>query len=165
MRNLQDTKSTSEALLSAGRTLRTAELNKCIVECNKSVAQKLHLLLGAKALLLRRLRLIDDEPAMIEVSYISHERFPWADKHDFAEKSLYEALRESGAHIEGGRETIGITYANPEEAELLGIAENAPLFFLSGVAFGSGGEPIEYFETVARSDKLRFKSTLIRTEG
>jgi len=161
MRNLQDTKSTSETICSAGRTLRTEELNKCVVKCNKFVAQKLHLLLGAKAMFLRRLRIIDNEPAMIEISYLRYDHFPKIEQHDFSKCSLYEVLSENSVWIEGGRETIGVTYASPEEAGLLKIAENTPLFFLRGASCGQDGEPIEYFETVARSDKLRFMSVLI----
>jgi len=160
MRCLQDTKSTSETLYSAGYTLRTEELNKCVIKCNKFVSQKLHLLLGAKAMFLRRLRIIDNEPAMIEVTYLRYDHFPKIEQRDFSKCSLYEVLSENSVWIESGRETIGITYANNEEAGLLKIAENTPLFFLRGISCGKDREPIEYFETVARSDKLSFMSVL-----
>lgn len=165
MRNLQDNKSSSQSIRDEDRELETIELNKCVVECNKSLAKKLHLVLGTKVFLLRRLRIMDGEPVIIESAYVDYNRFPGIDKVDFNEESFYQVLERYGVKAEQGRETIGVTYANPEEAQLLRIEENTPLFYLTGLSHKAGGEPVEYFKSVVRSDKVRFVSVLTNKTG
>ena len=76
--------------------------------------------------------------------------------------SLYQALGALGVNPVQGSEHIGITYATEEEAALLEVPEECPLFFLSGTSMNAEGRIIEYFKSVVRYDKVRFSSVLRR---
>ena len=62
--------------------------------------------------------------------------------------------------ISKGEENVGIAYATESEAELLDIPVGQALFYLTGVVSDEKDQPIEYFKSVIRSDKMRFASVL-----
>ena len=161
-RNLQDLKSFSETIEETGRTLETIVLSTRIIECNKQISTKLNLKIGHKIFELIRLRKIDSEPVMIETTYVDYEKYRDFNTHDFSNESLYKIIEDSyGTTIKDGQEKIGITYATEEESQLLGITVGSPVFFLTGVVNDVNHTPIEYFKSIARSDKIRFSSTLV----
>jgi len=161
-RNLQDLKSFSDTVKNACRSLETSVLSNRTIECNKQLSQKLNLKLGHKVLELIRLRKIDQEPVMIETTYVDYEKFKDLSDYDFSQTSLYTII-ENKYHINilDGQEKLSITYATEDEAELLSITSGTPVFFINGVVYDTNHVPVEYFKTIARSDKLRFSSTLI----
>lgn len=162
-RNLQDLKPFSETVAEAKRTLKTKVLSIRILESTKQISKKLKILLGHKVLELIRMRVVDEEPIMIEISYLDYERFKGLNKYDFSKESLYKVLEEIyNIKIEKGSEKISITYATEEEAELLQIKEGTPLYFLTGVVTDEQGIPIEYFKSVSKADKIRFSCVLSR---
>ncbi len=162
-RNLQDLKSFSATVQETGRTLTTKVVSKRIIECNKQVSQKLCLTLGHQVFELIRIRNIDDEPILIETTYLDYEKHAGIDTHDFGSESLYAVLETNyGTIVSSGSEKVGITYATTEEAKLLAVGEGTPVFFLTGVVSDCENRPVEYFKTIARSDKMRFSSTLKR---
>ncbi|MEG2930586.1 MAG: GntR family transcriptional regulator [Ruthenibacterium sp.] len=168
-RNLQDAKSTTEAVRDTDHYLETHILERDIIECNKHLSQKLQLPIGHKLFYLRRLRMLDGEPYMIETSYVDYERSRGIEEYDFTRESLYSVMAYYGVIVAQGRETVGITYATPEEAERLHLQEGQEMFFLSGVSYDAQERPIEYYKSVNRADKVRFSSVLTRqhsdTEG
>lgn len=162
-RNLQDLKSFSETVKESGRTLRTLEISKRVIESNKQVSQKLCVTLGHPVLELVRVRYIDEEPVMIETTYMDYKKYKAIDHHDFSKESLYQVIEtEYGISVDSGSEKISITFATEEEASLLEVKANEPLFFLTGTVLDEAQGVLEYFKTVARNDKIRFSSKLIK---
>ncbi|SHJ09212.1 GntR family transcriptional regulator [Clostridium amylolyticum] len=162
-RDLQDLKPFSATVSEAEKNLETKVVSKRILESTKQISQKLKILLGHKVLELIRVRIVDDEPIMIEISYLDYEKFQRLDEHDFSKESLYKVIEKNyDIKIEKGNEKIGITYATEDEAELLQIKEGEPLYFLTGVVTDDQGFPVEYFKSVSRADKIRFSSRLTR---
>lgn len=162
-RSLQDLKSISVIVNEVGSTLTTRVLSQRVIECNKQIAKKLTLKLGHPVYELIRLREIDGQPLMIETTYMDHIKFSALDGHDFSKESLYQVIEtETNIQIHKGKESLGITYATEEEATLLHIEAETPLFFLTGVVRDQEDVPIEYFKTVARTDKVRFTTKLIK---
>lgn len=160
-RNLQDLKSFSKTVGEAGLTLTTKVISKRIVECNKQISKKLNKKLGQKVLELIRLRNVDGIPVMIETTYLDLDKFNGIEQYDFEVESLYNILEENyDTSITSGNEKIGITYVSEEEAELLNVDHGIPVFLISGVVYDLQGEPIEYFKTISRSDKMRYSSVL-----
>ena len=161
-RNLQDAKSTTESVRGAGHLLRNSVLDVRVIECNKYLSKRLEIPLGHKVFYLRRLRVMDGVPYMIENSYVNYEFCRGIERYDFTDESLYRALSYYGVYPTQGEEHVGITYAAEDEARYLEVSEDAYLFFLSGVARTSDGRPVEFFKSVARADKVRFSSVLRR---
>ena len=146
-----------------GQTQTNRVLSFDVIESNKKITQKLHIPLGHKVYVLSRLRFIDKEPAIIETSFLDYERFKSLSQHDFSTESLYSVIEnEFNVQIVQGQEKIGIAYTSDYEAELLNIEAGHAVFNLSGVTCDGQGEPIEYFKSIVRADKIKFASILRR---
>lgn len=161
-RNLQDVKSTTETVRGTGHRLRNIVLDLQILECNKYLSKKLEVPLGHKVFYLRRVRIVDDVPYMIECNYINYELCQGIEKYNFTEESLYRVLGYYGINITEGQENIGITYASEDEASNLGINEGDHIFYLSGSSRDTQGRLVEHFKSTVRADKVRFSTVLRR---
>ena len=129
-RNLQDMKSTSEFIRGTGYFLWTEVIDSRVLKCDRYLAQKLEIPAGSQVFCLRRLRLKNNIPLMIENCYLDYKRCPGIEAHNFAEESLYR--------VEAGQF----------------------LFYLSGTMKDADQKPVEFFRIVARPDQIRFTSTL-----
>lgn len=162
VRNLQNLRSLSEEVINNDKTLTSKVLDFRIIESNKETTKSLHLPLGSRVYVMSRLRFIDDEPFTIETSFMNYDRFFNLNSHDFSKESLYAVLKESyGVEVVKGEETIGITYATDYEAQLLNIKPGTALFYVTGVVYDGANEPVEYFKSIVRADKMKFSSVLI----
>lgn len=164
-RNLQDIKSTTESVHSAGRKLRTRVLETEIIEASPYLAEKLRISEGERVIFLRRLRIMDGIPYMVETNYTPLDRCPRLLDYDFSEESLYQVLRYHQIYPVQGHESVGITFATETEARHLQLSEGDALYFLTGVAEDQSGTPIEFFKSVARPDKVYFSSILRKAKA
>ncbi len=163
VRNLQDVQGFGNVAQSAGRQLGTRLIKAGVREANKQIAMKMKLPLGHKMFELVRVRLLENIPVLLEMSYIDSQRCCGIETYDFSEVSLYHVLEDSyGISIAQGVEKLNVTYTDEEEAELLGIPEGAPVIYQTGVVADAENIPIEYFKSIARSEYIRFASILVR---
>ena len=132
-----------------------------VVGAGKLIGANLHLLIGKPVYRLRRVRSIDGEPFMLDTSYLSEDRFPGLMDHDFSRESLYTVLREQyGTAIRKGSESLRITYATEEEAQLLQTQPGAALFYIEGLALDGADEPTEYARVTVRPERVQFSSSM-----
>lgn len=166
IRNLQDLKSLSKFAEEKELNLTSKVISFDIIEGYKQVVQKLHLTLGHKIYVLTRLRLIDEEPVAIEISFLDNKRFQGIEKYDFSVDSLYSIFENNyGVSVARGEETIAISYASDYEAKLLNIKENQAVFYVTGTVYDEEDIPIEYVKEIVRPDKIKFVSKLRRKKG
>lgn len=131
------------------------------IEASKPISKKMMIRLGTKVFEVYRIRNINNVPCTIETTYIISEKYP-----DFVEKykriqSMDKVFTEEYKIIQTtGKEHISIAYASEEEAKLLKIEENSPLFFCSGIALDQNKEIVMYYKQLIRPDKFRFVSTV-----
>lgn len=167
-RNLQDTKSTSESMRGSGYFLWTEVLSSRVENSSKYsgkyISSKLDIPENHRIFCLKRLRVRNHIPLMIETSYSDYERCVGIENHNFSEESLYKVFREMGVDLAEGEEQVGVTYATEEEANLLKVEPGAFMFFISGIIRDSEGKPVEFFKLVANPKVIRFTSTLKRLE-
>lgn len=159
-RNLQDAKSTTESVRGAGRKLRTIVLATEVIYADRYIAEKLQVAEDTRVMFMRRLRIMDGEPYMVETNYINLDDCPGLVEHDFSDESLYQVLSYYNIYPSQGEESIGITYATEKEAKYLQIKEGGELFYLTGTVRDYNGTPVEFFKSVARPDMVRFSSIL-----
>ena len=166
-RNLQDAKSTTESVRGDGRQLKTTVLESEVILADHYISEKLQVPEGTRVLFMRRLRIMDGVPYMIETNYVNLSLCPRLIDHDFTNESLYRVLSYYNVFPFSGQESIGITYATESEARQLRIDEGGSLFFLTGIARDYNNVPVEFFKSVARPDMVRFSSILrkYRTES
>ncbi len=126
------------------------------------IADKLRLRLGAQVAVLRRLRTVDGEPFCVETSYLPYEIVPGlcADDFNTPASSLYAIMQDRYEIVlDENEETIRISFATHEEAELLKIKENDPVMLLRSVVMDENGRCVEYLKSVNHPEKVIFYST------
>lgn len=158
-RDLNDLHSFTWSALSQGMRPSTRLLEQTRIECDKSLARHFGQMLGYPLYKIARLRLLDDVPLMLETSFLPAERTAGLERVDLERRSLFAVLEEDyGIVPTCGEETVGITYATADEAELMHIQEEAPLFWIVSRTYDQNGALLEYCRTVARPDRLRLSS-------
>lgn len=161
IRSLQDLRSFSESAAAQGMRPESRLLSFSIVECDKQLSRRFHRMLGERFCRISRLRLTDGNPLLLENAFIPEDLAPGLEKHDLAAGSLFAVLREVYDVVPfRGTEKISITQATSEEAEHLGVAEGAPVFWIVSETYTESGDLMEYCRSVARADVMDMTSTL-----
>ncbi len=103
----------------------------------------------------RRIRLADGRPMVLERSLFPAARFPGM-LDCRLDGSLYELLEvKYGQRPHRARESLEPVTAGVREAEALEIAEGAPLMLVVRTAYARSGEPLEYARDLFRGDRTR----------
>ena len=120
-------------------------------------------MLGAPVYKVARLRCVDAAPLMLETAFIPAELAEGLEYKELERRSLFSVLEEDyGLVPEQGDEKVGITYATAGEAELMGVAEESPLFWIVSQTYDRQAGLIEYCRAVARPDRMRLTTVLER---
>nr|HID12237.1 GntR family transcriptional regulator [Anaerolineae bacterium] len=130
-----------------------------------SVARELSLPVSTPVYYIRRLRLINQEPVMLERVTIPVHRFPDLERYDLAERSIYEVMEtEYGVSISRARQSLEPVIATEYEAELLGVKPGAPLMLERRLGFDQDDQPVEYGKDLYRGDRFRFVTEIAPLE-
>lgn len=152
-----------EDMVAQGLRPETRVLEQGVVEASRAVASWLDVEPGSPVVRIRRLRMINQEPLLVVVSYLPHALCPGLEKEDLEEQSLYWTLEHKyGLKLARGRRFIEAVAATEQEAQLLGVRKGAPLVYLRSVTYLAEGRPVEYYEAKHRGDRSRFEVELIR---
>lgn len=106
-------------------------------------ARALALVRGTRIVLLKRLRLADDEPIAIEHVCLRSDVSAVLDA-DLSTGSLHRALVGLGAIPTSGRATIGAEAASRDEARVLGVRTGEPLLVERRTIVDQFGAPLEF---------------------
>lgn len=148
----------SERIEREGRVPATRLLEKTVMtaaQAGVEVTDGLRVAPTAPILRVIRLRLVDDEPHLLQTSHLPLDRFPGLDTLDL-ETSLYRILRT--------RYNLAITYitqtlepvlVKSTEAKWLGIKPNQPAMLITATTHDQTDQPFEYALTLARSDRCQ----------
>lgn len=147
------------------RNLRPASqlLNSEVIFPPDAVAARLQALPGEKVLYLKRLRLADDLPMAINISYFTLTQFPDLAKENFQDESAYWILEHKyQVRLSHAEQTMRACSATQNQAELLKIAKGDPILVIEGVAFNCDSVPIEFMTQIYRGDRYVFSINPIR---
>jgi GntR family transcriptional regulator, N-acetylglucosamine utilization regulator len=144
----------SEAMRAQGRRSTTRVLEADVITAPSNVARALSLPSGSRAIFLRRLRLVDEEPAAIHLSYLP-SRLSAILESDLT-GSLSDLLSRVGARVQRSEDTVEAVLATGEEAGLLAVPRGSPLVLIRGTAFSVNNEPIRYTEALYPGGRWRF---------
>lgn len=141
----------------AGHRPGTRVLGLGVEPADETVAAALGIDLGAPVVALRRIRLADDEPIVVETSRLPAARFPGLETVDFSGVRLYDTLTTAyGCRPSRARETFEPILLNAAEAELLGQRRGEPALRVERVAFDQDERPIEHCRSTVRGDRYRY---------
>ena len=136
-----------------------------LVPAPSRVVRYLRLAVGTPVIVVRRLRLVDDEPAAIHMSWVLN-RYSVILQGDLT-GSLTDLMKSAGGSVAYTNDGIEATVAAGEIAQLLGVPVGSALVFISGTASSSDMEPVRYSEAFYRGDRFRFRvdTTGVRNLG
>ena len=150
----------TEEMKKVGKEPSSRVLNFEIVNINKKLARKINLTIDQKAYKVIRLRLADNEPMMLETSYLPYDRFPVLQQQELENKPMYDIFREKyTVTLNKAEETFQATSVRESEANYLQVESDSPGILLERYTY-EGAKIIEYTVSVARGDKFKFHVTL-----
>lgn len=103
-----------------------------------------------------RLRLLDDEPVMVERTSFTTAYGESLFEHDPDDGSIYAHLTSRGLEVGGAHHVIDAVPADATDAELLGVAVGGPLLRERRTAFTVEGDAFEYSDDRYRPDRVTF---------
>ncbi|MDX2162204.1 MAG: GntR family transcriptional regulator [bacterium] len=147
----------SQRMREAGMNPSSRLLLREIVTPEPLVAHRLGLEANAPVIMLKRLRLLNDEPLMLETSFLSYGMFPQLMEADLERESLYSFLEQRyGMTVVEAEHTMEPTLPNPYEALHLGIERTMPAMLVRVLAYSSDRIPIEMSKSIVRGDRCRY---------
>ena len=145
----------SEQLRRHGKVAGARVLAAACIPAGPAAAAALELPEGEPVFDVRRIRLADGRPIVIEHSQFPAKLFP-----DLLEcrldGSLYELLALTyGLRPHHARESLEPVVAGVREAEALEIDEGAPLMLVERTAYANAGQPVEFARDLFRGDRTK----------
>ena len=150
-------RSFTEEAANYGRRLETQILAQEIVPAEGRVAQELQVASGTKVVMVRRLRVLDNERIAVETSHLIHGRFPLLATLNLTNVSMYRTLKER--YGVSPWESVDSYAAGPPtaaECKVLGLEPDSAVWHCLRTSFDRDGGVIEYTESAFRLDRFRF---------
>ena len=139
-KDLNQVLSFSEACKLMGETPGAKVLESGIVIPSEEILEQMGLPQNSKTTYISRLRLVNDEPMVIENNYFL-PKYSFLLEEDLNENSLFEILRrKSGTQVVRSRRTIEICRATALQSSQLNVKRNSPLLLVQGVTYGLDDE-------------------------
>lgn len=130
-----------------------------------ALAGKLRLRALALVYDIHRLRLIGDEPVMLERYLIPVARFPGLEQQDLEHRSMYEVMaNEYGVKVYQAHQSLTPVIADRYAAKWLGVKRGAPLMQEERVSFDRQQRSVEYGCDLYRGDRFRFVTEMAPRE-
>lgn len=141
----------SEEVVRMGRMPGNILLGQVEENLSINAANAFNLTVNALALKVTRLRLADDQPIGLAISWLNSIRFPVLKTFDYSSISLYQLFeKQLGYKIRNAVENIRADIVTDYEARKLGIKSGSPVIRMSRTTYvedeGDSGIPIEYVE-------------------
>lgn len=147
----------SERMRHEGLNPTSRLLHRTTLTPEPIVAHRLQLPMAAQVVVIKRLRLIDDVPLMLETSYLSAALFAGLLARDLENESLYAILRQDyGTRITEAEHTLEPTLTSAYEAHHLGVDLKAPAMLVRVLAYSQDRVPVEFSKSVVRGDRCRY---------
>lgn len=155
-----------EELQDRVRKLRVTDIEIIQAPATPEMKKTLHLDDAASELtVIRRLRLIDDQPFSFTQNYLPTEIGVRIRQKDLYSMPLLKILQEDlKIPIVRARETIEAAPADPDTARRLGIPVLYPVLHMTRVMYTTGDRPFELVDIFYRADKYHYSVNLTRVK-
>lgn len=111
----------------------------------------------------RRLRLVGDEPVLLEDTYVPLEICPIFAEADLTDKSIYSVLASKAVlQIARAVKTFELGGLSAEDAEILLGDEGERALVVHRMLASASGQPIAYTRSVTISERYRFQAVFER---
>jgi GntR family transcriptional regulator len=151
-----------EPLFEEGLNFSTSLLARTVMMPVDDLDAKLDIPPDKHIIYIKRLRLTDNEPVLLQESYIPYHICPLLLEDDIENISLFELFEKKyGIRITRVRNHIDIAYLSAEEGRILGLPENSAAILLTQY-FHSGETLFMYTRSVKRPDRFQISIELER---
>jgi GntR family transcriptional regulator len=162
-RDFRQVLSFTEETLARGATPSSKVLQFRIQPPGPEAKEALNLGDDEKVFLLRRVRYADSVPMAIESSCLPVRLCPGLIETFDPATSLYDELADQyGIQLMVTDEVVEVGKANAEDAHLLEIAPQSPVFLFTRVSYLDNGTPAEHVMSVYRGDRYKVVNRLTR---
>ncbi|MBI5739582.1 MAG: GntR family transcriptional regulator [Nitrospirae bacterium] len=145
-----------ELMLEAGVNFSTKLLAKTVTMPIDDIDVKLGVPEDRHIIYIRRLRLLDNEPILLQESYIPHHLCPSLLHDDVEDNSLFDLFEKKyGMKITRIVDFIEIAHVTAAEGQVLGLPEGAVAMLLEQ-HFYAGDTQVMYMRSVKRPERFRF---------
>jgi len=139
-----------------GKEAYSKTVEKKEIICPSDVRENLDIRSEDKIYEITRIRYIEEEPVMLEISYLPQKLFPDLFDYDMEHFSLYDMIEyRYKRNITKGREYIQPMISGTKESNFLNIEKGSPVFLVKRITY-SGKKPVEYRKSIIRGDKYVF---------
>ena len=161
-RGLVEVYSFSKDMKNLGLTPSSKVLEQEIILATEDLAKNLNSKVREdKVIKLTRIRLADNEPLLIETTYIPYNLAPSLIEEDMEHNSLYSILSEKyQLFFSNAVETYEAISIGRKEARLLKCKSLSPGFFIERIAYLEDGTPVELTNSITRADRCKFVAML-----
>lgn len=131
-----------------------------VVSAGRTIAQAMKLQRGDSVFTFQRLVVVDGAPFASHRAFLPLFTRDRLREKDLADPHLLRILAEKcDLHAETAEHAIEAVLADAHQADLLGVDPSTALLSVTRTAFDRAGTPIEYGNTLYRSDRTRFHIT------
>lgn len=132
------------------------------VRTRPPITDALELAASAEVYELCRVRLGDGEPVCLQWSYLPAALLPDFENQDLTGSLTHIMEFTYGLKFWTAHETLRARRASNSEARLLKVGVGSPVIYMERTTFLPTGQPIEFLESVWRSDRYEFVFSLTR---
>lgn len=156
--NLTGAYSFTEQMKSLGKEPSTKILEFLVVESNNYLSEQLGVHKGSQLIKIKRLRLADREPMMLERTYLPYKRFEGLTSEMLEEKPMYDVFYDTyNQRIKYAEEEFYASIVSDKDAEYIEVPICSAALNLVRKTVNQENEIIEYTLSVARADQFRYK--------
>jgi len=151
----------SEEMRAIGKVAASRLIDSGIEYSDLVVAEHLGIETGTQVIVIKRLRLADNEPVAVEYVYIPFYLCPELLQKDLS-GSLYSLLGEYGLKVHRASQNISAGYSSRSICELLNIKQTSPTLNIERVTYLENGIALEYVQSSYRGDRYTFHVEMSR---
>ena len=126
------------------------------------MARQLNLATEDEVIELQRFRYAQDEPFILETSYIPKKLIPSISREELEKSSLYDLMEKKyNIIVTKARESFEPVLIRDYESKYLQVKEGYPALLLDHIAYDSHGRVVEFCKAIVRGDRCRFYTELL----
>jgi GntR family transcriptional regulator len=149
-----------EDLIALGIPGRNVVSDVGLVSAGRAIAEAMKLQRGDRVFTFQRLVMVDGTPFASHRAFLPVSTHDRLHEKDLADPHLLRTLAEKcDLHAETAEHAIEAVLADSHQSDLLGVDPGTALLSVTRTAFDKAGTPIEYGNTLYRSDRTRFHIT------
>ena len=151
-----------ELLFEEGLNFTTNVLARTVMMPIDDLDVKLDIPKDKHIIYIKRLRSIDNEPVLLQETYIPYHICPLLLEEDIEHQSLFELFEKKyGIKITRVKNYIEISPLHPDEKQLVGLPEGSSAILLNQY-FYSGDTLVMFTRSIKRTDRIKFLMELER---